>query len=159
MTLFRFVVIPVLAIILAVLAAGQFGLFRGRAPDDLGYRFGGQEGQLKPANEQYWNVASSQATTDYHRVEPFAKGRAAELWPQLVAAAKALPRCRVTLEEPAYLRLECQTLWMKFVDDVELYRDDKTNLIHVRSASRLGRKDFGVNRERLEALRAKVPGA
>jgi uncharacterized protein (DUF1499 family) len=159
MTVFRFVVIPLFAILLAVLAAGQFGLFRGRAPDDLGYRFGGQAGRLKPANEAYWNVASSQATTPYHQVEPLAKGRAAELWPQLVAAAKAQPRSRVTLEEPNYLRMECQTLWMKFVDDLELYRDDQANVVHVRSASRLGRKDFGVNRARVEALRAQVPGA
>ena len=41
---------------------------------------------------------------------------------------------------------------MRFVDDVEFFYDDKAGLIHVRSASRLGRRDFGVNRARVEAL-------
>jgi uncharacterized protein (DUF1499 family) len=39
------------------------------------------------------------------------------------------------------------------VDDVELYYDEKQGMVHVRSASRLGRRDFGVNRNRIEALR------
>ena len=39
---------------------------------------------------------------------------------------------------------------MRFVDDVEFFYDDKAGLIHVRSASRLGRRDFGVNRARVE---------
>jgi uncharacterized protein (DUF1499 family) len=42
------------------------------------------------------------------------------------------------------------------VDDVEFYFDGKAGLIHVRSASRLGRRDFGVNRARVEALRARL---
>jgi uncharacterized protein (DUF1499 family) len=40
-----------------------------------------------------------------------------------------------------------------YVDDVELFYDDKAGLVHVRSASRLGRRDFGVNRSRVETLR------
>ena len=47
---------------------------------------------------------------------------------------------------------------MRFVDDVELYYDEKAGLIHVRSASRLGRRDFGVNRKRVEALRSHIQG-
>ena len=47
---------------------------------------------------------------------------------------------------------------MRFVDDVEFVYDDKAGLIHVRSASRLGRRDFGVNRARVEALRARIEG-
>jgi uncharacterized protein (DUF1499 family) len=45
---------------------------------------------------------------------------------------------------------------MRYVDDVELYYDERAGLVHVRSASRLGRRDFGVNRKRVEALRALV---
>jgi uncharacterized protein (DUF1499 family) len=47
---------------------------------------------------------------------------------------------------------------MGFVDDVEFLLDEKARVIHVRSASRLGRKDFGVNRERIEAIRARMAG-
>jgi uncharacterized protein (DUF1499 family) len=47
---------------------------------------------------------------------------------------------------------------MRFVDDVEIFFDEKAGLLHVRSASRLGRRDFGVNRARVEALRARIEG-
>jgi uncharacterized protein (DUF1499 family) len=62
----------------------------------------------------------------------------------------------VIREEPNYLYAEFRTPLMRFVDDVELYYDETAGLIHVRSASRLGRRDFGVNRKRVEALRALI---
>lgn len=45
---------------------------------------------------------------------------------------------------------------MGYVDDVEFRLDAEANLIHVRSAARLGRRDFGVNRARLEAIRRRM---
>ena len=45
---------------------------------------------------------------------------------------------------------------LRFVDDVEFGYDPVRRLLHVRSASRLGRRDFGVNRERVEMLRAVI---
>jgi uncharacterized protein (DUF1499 family) len=62
----------------------------------------------------------------------------------------------VIKEEGSYLYAEYQSKLMGYVDDVELLLDDKARLVHVRSASRLGRKDFGVNRERIEALRSLI---
>lgn len=44
---------------------------------------------------------------------------------------------------------------MRFIDDVEFYVDDAQHLIHYRSASRLGRKDFGANGKRMEQIIAK----
>ena len=43
---------------------------------------------------------------------------------------------------------------MGFVDDVEFVVDPERSVIDVRSASRLGHSDFGVNRKRVETLRA-----
>ena len=45
---------------------------------------------------------------------------------------------------------------MGFVDDVEFFLDENANVIHVRSASRLGNSDLGTNRKRVEAIRAKL---
>jgi uncharacterized protein (DUF1499 family) len=42
---------------------------------------------------------------------------------------------------------------MRFVDDVEFLFDDTNKKIHVRSASRVGYSDMGVNRKRVEELR------
>jgi uncharacterized protein (DUF1499 family) len=43
---------------------------------------------------------------------------------------------------------------MKFVDDAEFWVDPQAQAVQVRSAARLGRRDFGVNRARVEVLRA-----
>jgi len=48
---------------------------------------------------------------------------------------------------------------MGFVDDVEFLLDEKAGVIHVRSASRLGRSDFGVNRDRVETIRRQIASA
>ena len=51
---------------------------------------------------------------------------------------------------------EFRTRLMRYVDDLELWHDERAGLVHVRSASRLGRRDFGVNRKRVEALRTLI---
>ena len=56
--------------------------------------------------------------------------------------------------EPGYLYAEFRSKLMGFVDDVEFLADPVKGVVHVRSASRLGRRDFGVNRERVEQLRS-----
>ena len=55
-----------------------------------------------------------------------------------------------------YLHAEYRTPIMRYVDDVELLHDAASGVVHVRSASRLGRRDFGVNRKRVEALRGLI---
>lgn len=60
---------------------------------------------------------------------------------------------RIEKEEQGYLWASFTTKWLRFVDDVELRIDAGSQVIHLRSASRLGRSDFGVNRERVERLR------
>ena len=54
---------------------------------------------------------------------------------------------------PSRSRAECRSRIFRFVDDVEIHFDDDAKLIHFRSAARLGRRDFGVNRERMERVR------
>lgn len=61
--------------------------------------------------------------------------------------------------EGDYLYAQFTTRWLGFMDDVEFWLDRRAGVIHVRSASRLGRRDFGVNRARVEALRAEVARA
>ncbi len=66
---------------------------------------------------------------------------------------RAMPGANVIAIGPDYLYAEFQTHYLKFVDDVEFFLDANTRQIQMRSASRLGRKDFGVNRARLEQVR------
>ena len=67
-----------------------------------------------------------------------------------------MPGAAVVEERPGYLYAEFTTRWLRFVDDVEFLLDEPTAMIHLRSASRLGRRDFGVNRERIETIRARM---
>jgi uncharacterized protein (DUF1499 family) len=57
-------------------------------------------------------------------------------------------------ESDDYLHAECRSAVFGFVDDLELHLRRQSNSIAVRSASRLGYRDFGVNRKRVERLRA-----
>jgi len=61
-------------------------------------------------------------------------------------------------ELPGYLWASFTTKWLHFVDDVEFRLDADRHVIHVRSASRVGRSDFGVNRKRVERLRLMLRG-
>jgi uncharacterized protein (DUF1499 family) len=70
----------------------------------------------------------------------------------LKKAIESLERTTVIQESEDYLRMECKSAIMGFVDDVEFYFPDE-KVIHVRSASRLGYSDLGVNRKRVERLR------
>ncbi len=65
-----------------------------------------------------------------------------------------LPRTRLVEERPGYLRFEVTTAFLRFRDDLEFAADDGGKVIHVRSASRIGRSDLGTNRRRVEAIRA-----
>lgn len=148
------VVVPLL-----LLAAGQFGLLTGKAPADLGVK----DGRLKPPSRTP-NSVSSQAmlwpdgeyASTYAQIEPLAfRGDGTAAMSRLRALVAAWPGAHLVEERPDYLRAEFSTRWVRFVDDAEFWLDPAGGVIHVRSSSRLGRKDFGVNRARIEALRAK----
>lgn len=63
------------------------------------------------------------------------------------------PRTRIVEEQPGYLHAVFTSLVFRFQDDVEILRDADAQVLHVRSASRVGHSDLGVNRKRVERLR------
>jgi uncharacterized protein (DUF1499 family) len=76
----------------------------------------------------------------------------------MLAVLRDRPRTRIVSEEPDYLKAECRSAVFHFTDDVEILFVDAAKRIHFRSASRLGRRDFGVNRRRMEEIRAAFLG-
>ena len=76
-----------------------------------------------------------------------------EAWSRLVEIVKTWPRAHIVEQSGSYLHAEFRTRLLRFVDDVEFLLDPGQGVIHVRSLSRLGRSDFGVNRRRIEAIR------
>lgn len=129
-------------------------VFSWKRPDNLG----AAEGRLarcKPSP----NCVSSQAAREdaEHYVAPIEfKGSAPEAMAAVRKALDGMERCSVIRHDANYLYAEFRSRLMRYVDDVEFVHDEKAGLIHVRSASRLGRRDFGVNRDRVEAIRARM---
>ena len=148
--------IVVIGLPAAALVAGQMNLLTGRRPQDLGAR----DGLLKPPAAKSWNSVSSQAArhphTDYHEIAPLTfSGDGNAAFARLAAIVGAMPGATVITSSPGYLYAEFQTPLLKFVDDVEFLLDQPAAAIQMRSASRLGSKDFGANRKRLEAIRSR----
>ncbi len=100
------------------------------------------------------NCVSSQAAYPSHFIEPLRfPGSPADAWVVLKFALQSLPRTRVVEESGWYLRAEAKSRIFGFVDDVEFLMDVRNSVIHVRSASRIGYSDLGVNRNRIECVR------
>ena len=130
-------------------------IFSGRRPRNLGV----SEGRLAACPSSP-NCVSSDSADDEHRVEPFEFARdASEAWQATRDAVSALPRTRIVTESADYLHAECRSALLGFVDDLELHLRAEQGRIAVRSASRLGYSDLGVNRERVKRLRAALSRA
>ncbi|HUN68308.1 MAG TPA: DUF1499 domain-containing protein, partial [Burkholderiales bacterium] len=94
-----------------------------------------------------------------HYIAPISfKGSAAQAMAAVRKAVEGMEGATVIRQDADYVYAEYRTRLMRFVDDVEFVYDANAGLIHVRSASRLGRRDFGVNRARVEALRSRIEG-
>ena len=126
--------------------------FTGKRPADLGVR----DGKFTAARTWKPNWVSSQAAADdKHYVAPIKLGGDAGAAMQRVAkAVGALPRAKIVEHKGPYLYAEFSTALMGYTDDVEFFADGK--VVHVRSSSRLGVRDFNVNRKRVETLRAQL---
>ncbi|MEP6607613.1 MAG: DUF1499 domain-containing protein [Burkholderiaceae bacterium] len=152
---FVFLVLPLL-----LLAVGQFGLLMGRPPGEPGLR----EGKLKPPSRTENSVSSQAAVwpegeyaVKYATIAPLAfKQDSALAMNRLREVLAAWPGARIIENNPDYLSVQFETRWLRFVDDAEFLLDPAARVIHVRSASRLGRKDFGANRARIEAIRKRA---
>src|SRR2546422_9834415 len=75
---------------------------------------------------------------------------------RIKAIVAGMDGSQVIKSEPSYLCAQFTSKLMKFVDDVEFWFDPVAKAIQVRSASRVGRGDLGVNRKRIEAVRAAI---
>lgn len=105
------------------------------------------------------NCVSTHATDEGHAIAPFPyKKPRAEAKEALKAVIATLPRVKLVEEDESYLHYEFTSLLLRFVDDVEFLFDEPTKTIHFRSASRTGYSDLGVNRQRMEQVRALVLG-
>jgi len=121
-----------------------------RKPSNLGV----VNGKLAPCPDSP-NCVSTQAEDPGHRIEPIAfSGPPATGLARIKTIVAALPRTTIVTAGDDYLHVEFCSALFRFVDDVEFLIDASAGQIHFRSASRAGHGDLGVNRRRMEAIRA-----
>ncbi len=121
--------------------------FSGERPNNLGIK----DGKLT-ACPGTPNCVNSQSNDAQSKIEPLPTESIAEI-KQVV---EAMEGTTVIEETDNYLYAEFKSKLMGYVDDVEFYLDSGTNAVQVRSASRLGKSDLGVNRKRVEEIRSKL---
>lgn len=121
--------------------------FSGKKPSNLGVT----DGKLAACPSSP-NCVNSQSDDSKSKIEPLPMTTIANI----KQAVGSMERTTIIEETDTYLYAEFQTKLMGFVDDVEFYVDAAANAVQVRSASRLGQSDAGVNRKRVEEIRSKL---
>lgn len=134
----------VIIVLILVLGVTMFN-FSGKRPTNLGVK----DGKLAPCPGSP-NCVNSQSDNPQSKIEPLPLVSMA----QLKAAIASMERTTIIEEKSDYLYAEFKSKLMGYVDDVEFYLDSQAGVIHVRSASRLGKSDLGVNRQRIETIRS-----
>ena len=134
------------ALSLGILIAGC----TGARPMNLGVH----DGKLAPCPASP-NCVSSQSNDKDHAMEPIPFfGTSADTMADLKKVLSCMPRARTVTATETYLHVEFTSALFRFVDDVEFWLDESARTIHLRSASRVGYSDLGVNRKRIEDLAA-----
>ena len=131
-------------------------LFSGSRPTNLGY----SAGKFAPPSWKPNAVSSTVDRNDKHHIAPLTyTGASTAAWKKLRAIIAAFKGAKIIAEHENYLYAEFSSGMFGFVDDVEFALNEKENLIQVRSASRLGVDDLGVNRKRIETIRRQLASA
>ncbi len=124
----------------------------GRRPETLGVH----DARLAPCPARPNCVCSDDAHAPHH-VAPFElRTSPEEAWPAIESVVADLPRTTIVSRDERYLHAESEGALLGFVDDLELHLRPERDQVAVRSASRLGYSDLGVNRRRVEELRRRL---
>jgi uncharacterized protein (DUF1499 family) len=127
-------------------------MFAGTRPINIGI----QSGKLA-ACPGTPNCVNSQSLDAQSKIAPLAyNSTSTAAMARLKTLIGDMEKTKIITETDNYLYAEFTSKLMGFVDDVEFLIDDNAKVIQVRSASRLGESDLGVNRKRIEMIRAKL---
>lgn len=159
MIIIKWVLIIIALVVLAGLLAGQLGLLKGAPPTDLGIH----GGKLKPPSKTPNSVSSQASLYPDHPQRTYAdiaplplRGDAKTTLDRIAGIVESMEGGKIIRRETGYIYAQFTTRLMKYVDDAEFWYDPSAEVIQVRSASRLGSSDLGVNRKRIESIRQKL---
>ncbi|MDE2365766.1 MAG: DUF1499 domain-containing protein, partial [Betaproteobacteria bacterium] len=159
MIIIKWGLIVIALVVITGLLAGQLGLLKGNPPTDLGVH----DGRLKAPSKTPNSVSSQASLYPGHPQQQYAdiaplplKGSAAAALDRIASIIESMEGGKIIKKEPGYIYAQFTTRLMKYVDDAEFWYDPSAEVIQVRSASRLGSSDLGVNRKRIEFIRQKL---
>ena len=102
------------------------------------------------------NCVLSQVSDPKHQIHPIHYTSSVKIAKErLNQVILSMVDTRIITQNKVYLHVEFTTRWLRFIDDVEFYFPESEALIHLRSASRSGYWDLGVNRKRVEEIRSR----
>ena len=137
--------------IIVLVALGVGGLFYLGQSSQSGAAAGLIDERLAPCPSSPNCVSSEDGAPADHKVDPLPVAAWSQV-PELIADMGG----EVTYQDETYITAEFTSDTFKFVDDVEFRLSE--DAVHVRSASRVGYSDQGVNRTRVAAFREKLGG-
>ena len=121
-------------------------------------KLGVTSGQLMACPDKP-NCVSTQTADETHFIQPIRfSGSVQEAQDRLLQVLKSTKSTKIIAIQENYIRVEFTSSVLRFVDDAEFYFlavPSEAITINLRSASRIGHSDFGVNRERIEQIRNK----
>ncbi|MGB5961140.1 MAG: DUF1499 domain-containing protein [Coleofasciculaceae cyanobacterium] len=149
------ITVLVLVVTLAIGATQRLSgenMFAGTRPTNIGI-----QSEKLAACPGTPNCVNSQSLDAQSKIAPIAyNSTPTEAMTKLKTVIGDMERTKIITETNNYLYAEFTSKLMGFVDDVEFLLDDNAKVIQVRSASRLGQSDLGVNRKRIEEIRTKL---
>ena len=102
------------------------------------------------------NCVLSQTSGPKHQIHPIHYTSSVEIAKErLNQVILSMVDTQIITQNKVYWHVEFTTRWLRFIDDVEFYFPESEALIHLRSASRTGYWDLGVNRKRVEEIRSR----
>ena len=145
------IILIIIAVILVIslIANISLAIKSQKMPDNLGLK----DGMLGPCPETPNCICSEKHTKgdQQHFMEPIrvrTEKKFNELKQVLIQQGG-----RIISEDGNYVHATFSSRIFRFVDDVELRFEPEKKVAHIRSASRMGHSDLGVNRKRVNAIR------
>ena len=75
---------------------------------------------------------------------------------ELIQILENTPRLEIINKEKNYIHAIATSRIMKFIDDIEIKNLNQDNIFQIKSSSRLGIYDLGVNKRRVQTLRFRL---
>ena len=111
------------------------------------------DSKLRPCPTSPKCISSFAKNDKYGTSSFYFAGESVPAWQSLTAIIRDMKRAKIVSQTGTYLHVEFTSPIFRFVDDLEIRFDNKTNLVHLRSASRVGRGDMGANKNRVERIK------